>query len=152
MTKALGAMLLDRRTDRGDDLGVGADQIVAAHPRLARDAGGDDDDIGAVDRGIVVGALDDRVVALDRRALDDVERLALRHAVDDVEQHDVAELLEPGQQGDRAADLPGADQRDLVACHANASFWRAPIPGRGTASRLSANPGGGQGGGAAAAS
>ena len=122
MTKASGQCFLIACTDRGDDLGVGADQIVAAHPRLARNAGGDDDDIGAGDGGIVVGAFDDRVVALDRRALDDVERLALRHAVDDVEEHDVAELLEPGKQRDRAADLPGPDQRDLVACHANASF------------------------------
>jgi hypothetical protein len=121
-------MLLDRCTHRGDDLGVGPDQIVAAHPGLARNTGGDDDDIGAGDVGVVVRPRDDRVVALDRRALNDVERLPLRHAVDHVEQHDVAELLEPGQQGDRAADLPAPDQRDLVACHANASSWRAPIP------------------------
>ena len=67
--------------------------------------------------GVVVGAGDRGVVALDRGALDDVERLALRHAVDDVEQHDVAQFLEAGEQGQRAADLAGADQRDLVACH-----------------------------------
>src|SRR5271166_4790842 len=126
--ESLGAMLLDRCTHRRDDLGVGADQIVAAHPRLARDAGGDDDDIGAGNGSVVVGPRDDRVVALDRRALNDVERLALRHAVDHVEEDDVAELLEPGQQCNGAADLPGPDQRDLVACHANASSWRAPIP------------------------
>src|SRR5439155_24463643 len=101
-----------------DDFGVDLDQIVAAHARLARDAGGDDDDIGAGDIGIVVAAFDDGVVALDRRALNDVEGLALRHALDDVAEDDVAELLEPGEQRNGAADLPGPDQRDLVACHA----------------------------------
>ena len=53
--------------------------------------------------------------------LGDVERLALRHAVDDVEQHDVAQFLQAGQQGERAADLSGADQRDLLACHGKSS-------------------------------
>src|ERR1700746_2497238 len=79
--KRLRAMLFDRVTYRGDNLGVGADQIVTAHPGFARDAGGNDDDIGASDRCIVVGAGDNRVVALDRGALDDIERLALRHPV-----------------------------------------------------------------------
>ncbi len=132
MTKASGQCFLIAAPTVDDHLGVGADQIVAAHPRPARDAGGDDHDIGAVDVGIVVGAFDDRVIALDRRALDDVERLALRHALDDVEQHDVAQFLEPGEQRDGAADLPGADQRDLVACHANASLFMGAGWRRGT--------------------
>ena len=127
MTKALGAVLLDRRADLADDLGVDPDQIVAAHAGLARDAGGDDDDIGALDRGIVVGSGDAGVVALDRRALDNVERLALRHAVDDVEQHDIAQFLEPGQQSERAADLAGADQRDLLACHVIPRRWMGRV-------------------------
>ena len=45
--ESLRAMLLDRLADRLDDPGIDADQIVAAHPRLARNAGGDDDHIGA---------------------------------------------------------------------------------------------------------
>jgi hypothetical protein len=89
-------------------------------------AGGDDHHVGALDRGVVVGAGDIGVVALDRGALDDVERLALRHPVDDVEQHDVAELLDARQQSQRAADLPGADQRDLLACHVDASWLDVP--------------------------
>ena len=48
---------------------------------------------------------------------DEVERLALRHAFDDVEQHDVAELLEADEMSERAADLAGADQRNLVTRH-----------------------------------
>ena len=40
-------MFLDRFADRGDDLGIRFDQIVAAHAGLAGDAGGHDDDVGA---------------------------------------------------------------------------------------------------------
>src|SRR6185503_1538764 len=41
----------------------------------------------------------------------------LWHALDDVEHHDIAQFLKPGQKGQRAADLAGADQCDLIACH-----------------------------------
>ena len=51
--------------------------------------------------------------------LRDIERLALGDAlgIGDVEQDDVAQFLQAGQQRQRAADLPGADQRDLLASH-----------------------------------
>src|ERR1700719_429259 len=42
--ESLRAVLSDRRTDSSDDPGIDSDQIVAAHPRLARNAGCDDDD------------------------------------------------------------------------------------------------------------
>src|SRR5205823_3954322 len=51
----------------------------------------------------------------------DIERLSLRHAFDDVEQHYVAEILQSYEQRQRAANLPGADQCDLVACHRRSS-------------------------------
>ena len=70
------------------------EQIVAAHAGLARHAGGDDADLGAVDRLVGIGAGEIGVEAIDRRRLRDVERLALRHAFGDVEHHDVAELLQ----------------------------------------------------------
>ena len=47
-------------------------------PGLRGDAGGDDADVGAGDVGIVVGALELRVEAVDRAGLGEVERLALR--------------------------------------------------------------------------
>ena len=117
MTKAFGQFFLMAAPTVAHDLGVDADEIVAAHAGLARHAGGDDHDIGALDVVVVVGAVKARVEALDRRALRDVERLALRHAVDDVEQHDVAEFLETDEQRERAADLSCADQSDLLTCH-----------------------------------
>ena len=48
---------------------------------------------------------------------DEVERLALRDALGDVEQHDVAEFLESDEMSERAADLAGADQRNLMTRH-----------------------------------
>ena len=73
--------------------------------------------VGAVDGGIGVGALELRVEPVDRRGLGDVERLALGNALGDVEQDDVAEFLQADEVGERAADLAGADERDLVASH-----------------------------------
>ena len=67
MTKALGACCLMPLPTDVDDLGVDADQVVAAHAGLARHAGGDDDDVGALDVLVVGGAAVARVEALDRR-------------------------------------------------------------------------------------
>ena len=107
----------DALADRFHDLEVDAEQVVAAHARFARDAGGDDADVGAGDVGVIVGAFEDSVELVDRRALGDVERLALRRAFGDVEEDDVAEFLERGEMGQRAPDLSGADERDLRSCH-----------------------------------
>jgi hypothetical protein len=68
-----------------DDFGVDADQIVAAHARLARHARGDDRHIGASDVGIVAGAAQRRIEAFDRRCLRQIQTLTLRHAVDNIE-------------------------------------------------------------------
>src|ERR1700731_3000243 len=95
--ESLRAVLSDRRTDSSDDPGIDPDEIVAAHPRLARNAGCDDDDVGAFDVGVIVGAADDRIVAFDRRPLHDIERLALRHTLDDIDEEDVAQLFESSQ-------------------------------------------------------
>ena len=117
ITKASGAYCLMPLADRFHDLEVDAEQVVAAHAGLARHAGGDDDHVGARDVGVVVRALVLGVEAVDRRGFGDVETLALRNAFRDVEQDDVAEFLQAGEVGERAADLAGADERDLVTGH-----------------------------------
>ena len=66
----------------------------------------------------------------------DVERLALRDAFHDVEQDDVAEFLQAGEMGERAADLAGADQRDLLARHG----WSS-LRATGRAERADLDPG-----------
>ena len=126
MTKAFGRVFLDAGADLLHHLEVDAEQIVAAHAGLARHAGGDDADIGAVDRVVGIGAGELGVEAVDRRGLGEVERLALRDAFGDVEQHDVAELLEADEVGERAADLAGADQCNLGTRHVGKilASWR----------------------------
>jgi hypothetical protein len=119
--EGVGGVARDALADRLHHLEVDAEQVVAAHAGLARHAGGDDADVGALDVGVVVGALEAGVEAVDGGGLGDVERLALRDAFGDVEQHDVAEFLQRGQMGERAPDLPGADQRDLRSCHCPSS-------------------------------
>ena len=72
---------------------------------------------GAFDRLVGIGAGEAGVEAVDRRRLDEIERLALGHAFGDVEHDDVAEFLEPDQMRQRAADLTRADQCNLVSRH-----------------------------------
>ncbi len=104
-------------------LQVDAQQVVAAHARLARHAGGDDADVGAGDVGVVVGALQRDVRAEHRGGLGEVQRLALRHALGDVEQDHVAQLLARGDVGQGAADHAGADEGDLRASHEAMLQW-----------------------------
>src|SRR6202166_656449 len=110
-------VFLDAGADLPHHLEIYVEQIVAAHARLARHAGGDDAHIGAVDRFIGVSAGYFGVEIVDRRGLGDIERLTLRDAFHDVEHHDVAELFEADKVGERAADLASADQRNLVTRH-----------------------------------
>ena len=107
-----------RLDDRADDPGVRRHQLVAAHARLARDPGRDDDDVRARGVGVVVRAGDPRIVSDDRSGLREVETLALRQAVDDVDEDDVGEAGLGDALRGRRADIPGADDGDLVAGHA----------------------------------
>ena len=66
-------MLLDAGADLLHDFQIDAQKIVAAHARLARHAGGDDADVGAVDRRVGIGPLKISIEAVDRGRLRDVE-------------------------------------------------------------------------------
>jgi hypothetical protein len=126
MMKAFGAyVFLDPRADLFHHLEVDPEQIVAAHAWLARHARGDDAHRRTLDRLIGIGAGKAGVEAVDRRRLDEIERLALRHAFGDVEHDDVAELLETDQMRQRPADLTCADQCNLVSRHlTNVLDWQ----------------------------
>ena len=41
----------------------------------------------------------------------------MHDAFGDVEEDDITQILERGEVGERAADIAGADQRDLLASH-----------------------------------
>ncbi len=54
ITNAVGACERDAIADRFHDFEIDAEKIVAAHARLARHAGGDDHDIGAGNRAVII--------------------------------------------------------------------------------------------------
>ena len=115
--KGIWAVVADAGANLLHDLGVDANQVVAAHAGLAGDTGGDDDNIAAGKRPIAVRAFDDGVEPLDRACLRDIERLALRDALGNVEKGDVTKLLEAGEERQGASDIAGADERNLFAGH-----------------------------------
>ena len=92
---------------------VGGEQVVAGHAGLARQAGGDDHDVGAGGVGVVVGAGDRGAEALDRAHVHHVERLALRQALGDVDHDDVGDAVQQQELGGGRADLSGADDGHL---------------------------------------
>ena len=83
-TKAFGACCLDGGADLLHDFQIDAEKIVAAHAGLARNAGGDDADVGPCDCLIAVGARARElgIVAFDRCGLSQIERFALSDALD----------------------------------------------------------------------
>ena len=129
-------VFLDAGADLLHHLEVDAEQIVAAHAGLARHAGGDDAHRGAFDRLVGIGAGEAGVETLDRRRLDEIERLALRNALGDVEHDDIAELLQPDEKRQRAADLTRADQCDLASRHQTNILDWGKGPAAGVISRF----------------
>ena len=89
------------------DFVVGIEQVVAAHARLARNAGGDDDDVGVRGVGVVVGAEHVGIALLDGHGLEQIESFALRNAFDDVDEDDVSEFLGGDPMGCRGAHVAG---------------------------------------------
>src|SRR6185437_14777254 len=75
------------------DLVVSVEQIVAAHARLPRNAGGDDHDVRVGGIGVIVGAENVRVPLFDRHRFQEIEAFALGHAFDDVDENNVRELF-----------------------------------------------------------
>ena len=130
MMKALGAYFLMPGADLLHHLEIDAEEIIAAHAGLARNAGGDDADTRALDRLVGIGAGHLEVVPVDRRRLHEVEALALWNALGDVEQHHVAKVLETDKVCQGAADLACADQCNLVTRHVGrASDWSGQADG-----------------------
>jgi len=97
-----------------DDVGVGADQVVAAHPRLAGDSGRDDHQFGSGRQAVVIRPDDARIEAFDRCGLVLVEGFPLRDTFDDIDQDDgTGELFFGEALGGGGADVAGANDGDL---------------------------------------
>src|SRR6478609_7566065 len=102
-----------------DDRQVDAHQVVARLARLARDAGGDDQHVGAGEIFPVRGAGDLRVSARAGGRLLEVKSLTFGEAFlgGDIEQHDVAQLLGEAQIRQLAADVARTNQTNLLSSH-----------------------------------
>ena len=81
-------MLQDGFGDRIDDLGVGGDQIVAAHTRFAGYAGCDHHDVRTGGFFIVIRTFDVSAVIIDGGLLPGVEGFAARQVAGDIQQND----------------------------------------------------------------
>ena len=112
-----GGVLFDPGADLLHHLDVDADEVVAAHARLAWHAGGDDAHVGTLNISISIGAAELAVEALDGAGLGNIERFALRETFGDVENDDVAQLFQPDQVRKRPTDHATANQGDLRARH-----------------------------------
>jgi hypothetical protein len=119
--EAVRSVRPDALADRLHHLEVDSEQVIAAHAGLAGDSGGDDADVGAGDVGIILGAGEEGIIALDRAGLGEVERLALGNALGDVEENDVAHFADRREMGQGSADHAGADERDFRASHKGCS-------------------------------
>src|SRR6266540_5437547 len=110
-------VLLDALRDLRDRVEVHLEEVVAAHAGLAGHAGGHDADVRVLDDGVVgrAAAGDVHVELEDAPGLLQVEGLPLRDALHDVHEDDVPEVPLTTHERHRAADLAGADERDLLA-------------------------------------
>ncbi len=109
-----------------DDLVVGVQEVVAAHPRLAGDAGGDHHHVGARGVLVVVRADHPGVGALDGGGLHDVEALALGNPLEDVDEDDVGQLPVGQALGEGRAHVARSHHRDFPV-HANDLSFKARI-------------------------
>jgi hypothetical protein len=111
------------------DAGVGLDQIVPAHARLARDAGSDHEDFGAFGGRVIVGSDDPGVVAFDGTGLPLIEALALGHSLDHIHHdHSARELLLGQLQRRRGSDVARAYNGDLIQHRSRPSSAKACRP------------------------
>ncbi len=94
-------------------------QIVAAHARLPRQAGGDHYYVRIRGRLIIVRAGDAHVVAFNRAGLEHVQPFSDRHSFHHVDQHDVRKLFEGDIQGAARAHISAAYHGHFIA-HRNA--------------------------------
>ena len=89
-------------------------QIVAAHTRLAREPGGNDDDVGTGRGCIFVGSDDVHIETFDRTGLQQIKAFALGNAFGDVDEDDVAQFLLSRPDGTIRAHISGADYGDFL--------------------------------------
>ena len=97
------------------DLVVGVEQVVAAHPRLAREAGSDHHNVGVCSVGVIIGATHCRIALFDGHGLQQIEAFALRHAFDNIDEHNIGQFFAGDPVSGGSADIAGAHNGDFLA-------------------------------------
>src|SRR5262249_58517960 len=108
------------------DLEIHVQQVLAAHPGLSGDARGDDQEIRTSEVFPVDRADHPAIVTIHGGELVDVQRLALDQALHlgNVEENHIAKPFLNCEQSEVAADLPAADETDLLF---HFSLWKLLI-------------------------
>ena len=110
----VGAALGELLGDAADDARVLGEEVVAAHARLAREAGRDDADVGALGQRVVAAAGELGVELVDGGGLPEVEGLALRDPLLDIDEDDLVRHVFAGDAlCDGRAHVAGADDGDF---------------------------------------
>ena len=110
----IGAVFDELLRDRFDDRGVLGEQVVAAHARLARQAGRDYADIRPGGVGVIIRPAHAGIEEVDGRRLLHIERFALGQALDDIDQDDFPDhVFSCDAVGDCRADVSGSNDGDL---------------------------------------
>ena len=115
--KRIGAIGFDAFANGLHHFEVDADEVIAAHPRLARNTGGNDHNIAACDIGVIIGALKVAVKAINGGSLRQIERLTSGHSLGDIEQDNIAHLFHRSEVSQSAADHASANEGNFVTSH-----------------------------------
>lgn len=120
----LGGGLGDGLGEVTDDAGVGVEQVVTGHARLAGNTGGDEDDLSALDGGGKTGGRG--VEALDGGLRVDVGKVGgdTGSAADVVEGEVGDTGVQLHEQGERLADTTGGTENGDLGELVRASVWR----------------------------
>ena len=121
--KGVGRVVANALPNRFHDLEIDAQQIIAAHPGLARDAGRHDAHIGASDVRVILRAFQVSIKPLRWPGFSDIERFALRNSFGDVEHDHIPQFLKRCEMGECTPDLSGAYQGDFGSGHTFNSDW-----------------------------
>jgi hypothetical protein len=105
----------------GHDPLVGGQQVIPAHPRLSRNAGRDDNNVGIPRLFVAIGSDEVGVVLLHRRRLRQIEGLPLRNPLDDIHQDHIAKGLFAQTLRSSCSDVSRTDHGHLLV-HRIASF------------------------------
>src|SRR5215831_19221984 len=114
----IGRVLYQVRDYCTDDFGVGMEQVIATHPRLAGHTSRDHYNIGIRRIGIVIRPHQAAVKVLQRGTLSQIKGFALWHTLNNIDQDHITQFLRRSPVGSCGAD---------VSCSYDRNFGSQPL-------------------------